>query len=264
MERIKSSNKTVMILLSFFLFLEIILLFFVFAFNNKIVSKYISSFDLESYLKEEVSPFLEDKRISKEIFSNLDKEKIIFLYEDIRDNKVDNNYISEIIVESIRIYEDKKDIRIYDYIKEEIEGLSLKAQEVIRSVKEVIDYYNSIYIYLLVFSGVIGIIVLVLFVLLLKNLDKKKYFALGILFMVYSFMLYNISKLVQKVETTKLEVLKYLDFRILQKTITIVLQEMYFVLFVIGLVLLLISFFFVLEKIVIKIRIYLYDKFYGG
>ena len=82
--------------------------------------------------------------------------------------------------------------------------------------------------------------------------------------MVYSFMLYNISKLVQKVETTKLEVLKYLDFRILQKTITIVLQEMYFVLFVIGLVLLLISFFFVLEKIVIKIRIYLYDKFYGG
>ena len=79
MERIKSSNKTVMILLSFFLFLEIILLFFVFAFNNKIVSKYISSFDLESYLKEEVSPFLEDKRISKEIFSNLDKEKIIII-----------------------------------------------------------------------------------------------------------------------------------------------------------------------------------------
>ncbi len=264
MERIKLSNKTLVILFSFFLFIEIILVFFVFALNDKTLNKYISSFDLESYLKEESTYFLEDKKISEEIFSYLNNEKQMLLYDDLLENKIDANYIRENIIESIENYENQKDIKIYNYIREDIESLSFKAQIKLENAKNIIQYYKSTYIYLVTLLIIISLFILFLFFKILKEIAKIKYFIPGIILMIYSFMIYYINKKISENNQINIESLKLYDFKILLNRINYISERVYFILFIVGLTFLLISFLLIIRKIVRKIRIYLYDKNYGG
>lgn len=226
--------------------------------------------DIIKLIREDdsLNNLLENKKIPKEVLNNLDKEKEREIYTKIIDSLYTNNSsiiketdISMFIKDSIIKYEDIYELDIYSNIETDINNFSLEFSnkinddQLIDSIRNIYNYTNGIAIYIIILITMLSIIGIVF-------LEKKEsLLVLGIIFFLFSIVISYIKESLLKELLEKEFVIKYISNQSISK-IGEFFKPIYLIIFVIGIILLSVYLIIVIKKILLKIRLMKYDRYY--
>lgn len=226
--------------------------------------------NIAKIIREEkaLNDILEEKKIPKEVLDYLDNEKSRELLKKIIDSLYTNNSsiiketdISTLIKDSIINYENLYDLDIYDNIEEDINNFSLDFSNQINN-KEIIDSFRSVYKFLNGITFYIVIIITILSIIGIIFLEKKEsILILGIIFFIFSIIInYLKDTFIEKLLEDKV-LLEYIQKQSILKTEDF-FKQIYLTSFVIGIILLLIYLVIFIKKLLLKIRLMKYDRYY--
>ena len=228
--------------------------------DEKFVNEMVESFDFKEYLLDDklISNSIDNYKYPKEVFDYLDDLQVNKVKKKFVNNlfKEENNLvlkqdIKEILDNSVYEYEYRSKSDTYSFVSNDIDSFSTKMEENFN--KDFVNRYNTIYG---ISSGIlyyISLIIILVSISLIIVFEKRNGFLISsIILIVYSFLIYYVNKNVLEIGFKSL--FKYFN------NISLHLDNLYMICFILGFVLLLIYIVKYLIKLARDIRISSYNR----
>ena len=228
--------------------------------DEKLINEMVESFDFKKYLLDDdiISNSIDNYNYPKEVFDYLDnlqinkvKKKFInnLLHEE--NNLVLKQDIKEILDNSVYEYEYRSQGDIYGFVANDIDTYSTKMEDEYNI--DFVNRYNTLYS---ISSGIlyyISLLFIIISISLIIVFEKRNGFLISsIILIVYSFLIYYVNKNVLEIGFKS--IFKYF------KNVSLHLDNLYIICFILGFVLLLIYIVKLLRKLARDIRISSYNR----
>lgn len=268
--KLKHETISVFILIVY-AFAILLLSFFIFgkmALNEDKVRNILVNVDVVAYLKndEEIKKMSENNRIPNQVFDYIDSKKSSDLLNTIADNLYSDKSklllqsdVEGLLVESIKKYEAINSADIYKYIYEDISSSSYNISKKINN-EEFIDtfrYFNDLFNSTFLIVLVVFTILILLTIFILERFNAL--FLTGIINVLLAVLIsYSKENLIPNLIGNN-----YFKEDILDLCLKL-LGPIYASLAMIGFMFVLIYLMKFVYKLITKVRIWYYDKYYGG